>query len=189
MGQPKALLICPATGRTFVTQLVGALLDGGLDRVAVVGRPADADLQRELAAAAPGVPYLENPSHELGQLSSLLVGIAFAESIGADAALVVPVDMPLVSPAAVRTALGAFAASTEPMLRVTCQGRHGHPVIFGESVFAELRVADPAIGARAVLRRDPARVRNVEVDDPWVLRDIDVPAEYRAVFGRDPSPA
>ena len=63
--------------------------------------------------------------------------------------------------------------------------QHGHPVIFGASLFAVLRNADPSLGARAVLREDPSRVRNLEVDDPGVLRDIDLPDEYRRLFDQD----
>ena len=182
MGHPKALLPCPPTGRTFVTQIIHVLREGGLPTIAVVGRVHDHDLRREVAAAAPAVSYVENPSPELGQLSSLLAGLAFAEAQGTAGVLVLPVDMPLIRPDTVRAALDAFAATAEPVLRATYRGRHGHPVIFGADVFAALRSADPATGARAVLHQDPSRVRNLEVDDPGVLRDIDWPTDYRGLF-------
>ena len=185
MGRPKALLPCPPTGHTFVTQIIHVLREAGLPAIAVVGRVHDRDLRREVGAAAPAVSYVENPSPELGQLSSLVAGIAFAEVHGAAGVLVVPVDMPLIRADTVRAVLDAFAATEEPVLRATHGGRHGHPVIFGADVFAALRSADPALGARAVLRQDPSRVRNVEVDDPGVLRDFDWPTEYRGLF--DPS--
>ena len=182
MGQPKALLPCPPAGRTFVTQIIHVLREGGLPAIAVVGRVNDHDLRREVGTAAPTVSYVENPSPELGQLSSLLAGIGFAEGQGAAGVLVLPVDMPLIRPDTISAALDAFAAAEEPVLRATYRGRHGHPVIFGAEVFQALRNADPAMGARAVLHRDPSRVRNLEVDDPGVLRDIDWPAEYRGLF-------
>ena len=182
MGQPKALLPCPPAGRTFVTQIIHVLREGGLPTIAVVGRVRDQDLRREVAAAAPPVTYVENPSPELGQLSSVLAGVAFAEATGAAGILVLPVDMPLIRPDTVRAALDAFAATDEPVLRATYRGRHGHPVIFGADMFALLRRADPAMGARAVLHQDPSRVRNLEVDDPGIVRDIDWPTEYRGLF-------
>ena len=182
MGQPKALLRTPHTGRTFVTQLILTLHQGGLDQVAVIGRPGDVALHREIESADPPVAYLDNPSHELGQLSSLLVGIDYAEARRAAGVLVVPVDMPLIRAETVRAALQAFGADGPPILRATHRGRHGHPVLFGAAMFAALRRADPALGARAVLREDPTRVRDLEVDDPGVLRDIDLPAEYRELF-------
>lgn len=185
MGQPKALLPCPPAGRTFVTQIIHVLREGGIDTIAVIGRVNDPDLRREVASAGLPVCYVENPSPELGQLSSILVGVAFAEARQSAGILVLPVDMPLIRPETVRTALGAFAAGDEPVLRATYQGRHGHPVIFGAAVFPALRHADPEVGARAVLHQDPSRVRNLEVDDPGVLRDFDWPTDYRGLF--DPS--
>jgi CTP:molybdopterin cytidylyltransferase MocA len=44
---------------------------------------------------------------------------------------------------------------------------------------------DLAVGAREVLHQDPSRVRNLEVDDPGVLRDFDWPAEYRGLLEQD----
>ena len=185
MGQPKALLPCPPAGRTFVTQIIHVLREGGIDTIAVVGRVNDSDLRREVAVAVPPVCYIENPSPELGQLSSMLVGVAFGEAKEAAGILVLPVDMPLIRPETVRAALGAFAAGDEPVLRATYQGRHGHPVIFSAAVFPALRSADPKVGARAVLHQDPSRVRNFEVDDPGVLRDFDWPTDYRGLFEPD----
>lgn len=182
MGQPKALLPCPPAGRTFVTQIIHVLREGGVRTLAVVGRIHDQDLRREVAAAAPSVSYVENPSPELGQLSSVLAGVEFAETMGAAGILVLPVDMPLIRPGTVRAALDTFAATDEPVLRAMYRGRHGHPVIFGADMFALLRRADPAMGARAVLHQDPSRVRNLEVDDPGIVRDIDWPTEYRGLF-------
>ena len=182
MGQPKALLPCPPAGWTFVTQIIHTLREGGITTVAVVGRVNDPDLRREVAAATPAVSYVENPSPELGQLSSLLTGIAFAEARGAAGVLVMPVDMPLIRPTTVKASLDTFAATDEPVLRAAYRGRHGHPVIFRADVFPALRSADLAVGARAVLYQDPSRVRNLEVDDPGVLRDFDSPSEYRGLL-------
>jgi molybdenum cofactor cytidylyltransferase len=187
MGRPKALLRCPPEGRTFVGQLIHTLRHGGLDRVAVVGRAHDAALREEVSAATPPVAYIENLSPDLGQLSSVLAGIAFAEAEAGAGALVVPVDMPLIRAETVKAALAAFDRSDEPILRVRCGGRNGHPVIFGARVFPMLRSTAPAAGARAVLNDHPSLVRTIDVDDPGVLRDIDLPAEYRALFDPDPS--
>ena len=180
MGQPKALLPCPPAGRTFVTQIIHVLRGGGLHTIAVVGRIHDHDLRREVASAAPPASYIENPSPELGQLSSVLAGVAFAETMNAAGILVLPVDMPLIRPDTVRAALDTFDATDEPVLRATYRGRHGHPVIFGADMFPWLKRADPATGARAVLHQDPFRVRNLDVDDPGIVRDIDWPTSTEA---------
>ena len=96
--------------------------------------------------------------------------------------MMLPVDIPSVSPVTVQVLREVFDRGPEPLVRANHQGRHGHPVIVGRSLFAELQAADPAVGARAVLRRDPSRVRELDVDDPGVLRDVDVPDDYRRLL-------
>jgi molybdenum cofactor cytidylyltransferase len=93
-----------------------------------------------------------------------------------------PVDMPLVRPDTVRRAIAAFLSAHAPIVRVTHEGRHGHPVVFGRAVFDDLRHADYSIGAKAVLQTHAAAILNVEVDDAAVLRDVDTPEDYRAIF-------
>lgn len=182
MGRAKALLVSPDGTGTFVARCVAVLREGGLAEVLVVGRPGDRPLQEEVAGL-PGASFVVNDAPERGQLSSLVAGLDAAEAAGAAAVVVMPVDLPLVRPGSVRSLLSAHARRPAVIARVTHRGRHGHPVLFSRAVFDELRLADPAAGARAVLRADPSRVRNVDVDDPGVLRDVDYPADYAALFG------
>jgi CTP:molybdopterin cytidylyltransferase MocA len=186
LGMPKALLRCAPGEETFTARVVRTLRDGGIPDVLVVGRPADDALRILVGGLGPAARYVENPAPDRGQLSSLLVAIDEAEGGGAGAVLVMPVDIPLVQATTVAAVLGAFHSSGAPIARVTHQGRHGHPVIFGASVFADLRMADPSVGARAVLQRHAARVLNLELDDPGVLRAVDFPEDYRSLFRRDP---
>lgn len=179
MGRPKALLPCPPDGHTFVSQAVRTLHTGGIAEVGVVGRPQDSALRTEVSRQSPPVAYLENPTPERGQLSSLLVGVSYAEACEADGVMVLPVDIPSVKAATVQSLREAFDRGADPIVRAVYQDQHGHPVIFGRPVFAELRAADLSVGAKEVLRRDPARVCEVGVDDPGVLRDVDFPDDYR----------
>ena len=182
MGRSKALLPLPAHGLSFVSTTIQTLRAGGVQHVAVVGRPGDGELRREVVRSVPAVPLLENPTSHLGQLSSLLVGIDYAEQIGAGAVMVLPVDIPLVRSETVAALLAVSADGTTPIVRPRYQHRHGHPVLFAAAIFPELRTTDLALGARAVVRRDPTRVMDVDVDDPGVLRDFDVPEDYRRLL-------
>ena len=65
------------------------------------------------------------------------------------------------------------------VVRPVGESRHGHPVLFGRQVFAELRQADPAVGARAVVRARRADAVDVPVDDAGAFRDIDTPEDYK----------
>jgi molybdenum cofactor cytidylyltransferase len=184
MGQPKALL--PASdGLTFVARLAEALRAGGTSDVVIVGRPVDAELRAEADGLGPFARFVPNEhADDGGQLSSLIVGLNVVDHPGIRAAVVVPVDIPLVSAATVATVLDTFRRTGAPIVRATHRGRHGHPVLFSRAMFPELRRANPALGAKAVLRAHEAAIVNVEVDDPAVLWDVDTPEDYERLFGR-----
>ena len=181
MGRPKAFLPHFSPETTFLAHLVGSAQAAGLAPVLVVGRSADRDLKAE--ASRLGAVFVENPAPNEGQLSSLVAALtSFQEA--PDAVVLLPVDIPLVTPGVIRELVAAAASSGAVIVRAAHDGQHGHPVLFKRSVFAELIDADPATGARAVVRADPARVLNVEAGEPGVLVDVDTPEDYRRVFGR-----
>jgi CTP:molybdopterin cytidylyltransferase MocA len=186
MGRPKALLPCAPEGETFAAHVIRTLRAGGVFDVLVVGRPDDEPLRVEIGRVSPSVSYVANPLFERGQLSSLVAGLDRAQALGADAVIVMPVDIPRVLPGTVAVLVAASSGSDAPIARVTHAGRHGHPVIFFESVFDDLRRADPQAGAKAVLQARAAQILNVEVDDPGVLQDVDEPEDYVRLFGRAP---
>jgi CTP:molybdopterin cytidylyltransferase MocA len=188
MGRPKALLPTAAPGETFLSRLVASLIEGGLDDlVLVVGRlaePDEAELARSVAALPPVVRAVENPDPTRGQLSSLQTGLAVVDHPGVRGMLVALIDVPLVSPSTVRALLEAYRATGAPVVRPAREGRHGHPVIFDRALFDALRRADPATGARAVVRAHAGRAVEVPVEDAGAFLDVDTPEDYARVFGR-----
>ena len=180
MGRAKALLQLPDSGRTFVAQIADTLIGGGVDAAFVVGRPDDEALRTEVETLAPLVRYVGNPRYESGQLSSVLAALDVVDQPAVRGLLIVPVDMPLIRATTIATLIEAFNTSRRSIARATHRERHGHPVIFGRAAFDMLRVADPAQGARAVVRALP--VLDVEVDDDGVVRDIDTPADYEELL-------
>ena len=49
------------------------------------------------------------------------------------------------------------------------------------TVFDDLRRADPAFGAKAVLRSHEDAIVNVDVDDVGVVGDVDTPEDYEGL--------
>jgi molybdenum cofactor cytidylyltransferase len=187
MGRPKALLARPPTGEPFIVHLVGVLRRGGVETVMAVVREDDDPLRAALAGMAAPPQSVFNPDPDRGHLSSLLCAVDAAEQAGADALLVTPVDMPLTRAETVASLVRAFTQCGAPITRAVYRGRHGHPVIFSRRVFDDLRHADPAVGARSVVRACGPRVLDVEVDDAGVLVDVDDPSAYRTAFGTEPA--
>ena len=87
-------------------------------------------------------------------------------------------------PAAIRLLLARAATSAAPIVRAVHRGEHGHPVIFKRRIFDALRAADPAQGAKAVVRA--AEVEDVETGDPGVVDDIDTPEDYARLLEKSP---
>jgi molybdenum cofactor cytidylyltransferase len=182
MGRPKALLPL-SDGDTFVARLVTTFAQAGADDIVVVlGAHADA-----IAASVSRLPVLArtvaNPEYERGQLSSLVAGLDFVDRPGVRAVLVMPVDMPLVTPRTVRAVIDACRATSRRIVRPIVGDRHGHPVAFDRSLFDELRAADLARGARAVIGAHEADVLDVPVGDAGAIEDIDTPEDYERHTG------
>jgi CTP:molybdopterin cytidylyltransferase MocA len=183
MGRPKALLPIGPTGETFFDRVIRTLLDASVDDIVVVVG-ADAEAIRAGVRTPPaGVRIIDNPDHEQGQLTSLLAGLRAIDTAGASAALITLIDVPLVSAATVRKLIAVQRERGAPIVRPVSSGRHGHPVIFGRQLFEELRRADPAYGAKPVVRAHAAEMIEVPIDDEGAFTDIDTREDYARILG------
>jgi molybdenum cofactor cytidylyltransferase len=179
MGRPKAALSIGAAGDTILSRGVRTLLDAGVPRVFVVVGAAAAEVRGALRLRSRRVRVVEHAGWEAGQLSSLLAGLNAADEPALEALLVTLVDVPLVSPDTVRRVIRAWRETRAPIVRPAMGDRHGHPVLFDRSVFAALRGADPAAGAKAVVQARAGEIVNVEVEDEGAFVDFDTPEDYR----------
>jgi molybdenum cofactor cytidylyltransferase len=68
-------------------------------------------------------------------------------------------------------------------VRPVSSGRHGHPVIFGRELFDELQRADPAYGAKPVVRAHAAEMIEVPIDDEGAFTDIDTREDFERFIG------
>ena len=158
MGQAKAALPFGQDGRNrFVAGGQNAPRGRCPTVVVVAGAHIDA-VRRGDAGARAARARRRTSGWEQGQLSSLLAGLDAIDDPLLEAALVTLVDVPLVHAVnggggdrGVARDARADRAAGDPSTSLRAGGpRHGHPVIFDRSVFADLRAADPAIGAKAV---------------------------------------
>lgn len=183
MGRSKALLPYPPENEPFVVHLASSLAAGGASSVLIVGRPDDEELRDVVRTIAPPARFVQNPRADAGgQLSSLVAGIDAADTTDVLGVLVTPVDVPRVGAATVASLLAAFRSSPGHIVRAVHAGRHGHPVIFPREMFDELRRADPARGAKAVVRAHESAIVEIEVPDPGVTEDLDTPDDYDRIF-------
>jgi molybdenum cofactor cytidylyltransferase len=184
MGRPKALLPLGPLGNdeTFVSHLVATFRAAGVDDVVVVVGHEAAAVVEALQRSNSRARTVLNEQYESGQLSSLLAGLRFVDRPGIAAALVMLVDAPLVSPATVRAVVSRYRTTHAKIVRPVKDVRHGHPVLIDRSLFDALRAADPAHGAKPVVRAHVSPAGDVEVDDEGAFADADTPVEYEALL-------
>lgn len=172
MGGPKPLL--RLGDGTLLTHVVDRLWRPGVQGVcAVIGHEAE---RVRAEAEAAGIAVVDNPDYREGMLSSVRCGIAYATEQGADAALVHPVDHPLIAPATVDRVVAALEAGATIAVP-TWEGRRGHPAGWSRRVWAALEAAPPELGARAVLADHPEWVVHVEGDE-GCRRGLNLREEY-----------
>ena len=164
-------LLTPIDGEPLLDHTIDALLEGGVAEViVVVGRDARAELERDVNAMLdPRVRAVENPDPSRGMFSSIQEGVAQAQG---DAILVLPGDMPFVSPETVRAVIAAYARK-QAIISPRYRGKRGHPVAFPASLRDEIRAADPHATLHEVIRAHVDMRVDVDVDDRGIVRDVD----------------
>ena len=179
MGSPKPLL--PLGNSTYIETILATLSRARVHPVVVVLGHEAPRVQAEAGLGAAQV--LVNDAWAEGMLSSLQSAVRALEGDpGVGGLLVALVDSPRFSHATVRALEHAWGTSSAKIVVPAYDRRHGHPVIFDRSLWPALLAAAPERGARAVVDAHRSGLVEVPVDDPWVLRDADTPAEHRRML-------
>ncbi len=165
-------LLAGFEGRPLIEHTLLMLRDAPVDEtVVVVG--ADAARLREVCEPY-GARIIENPDWASGQSTSVRAGL---RAMGRDvrAAVVLLADQPLVRAGAVERLVAAFEGGAGVAV-ATYGGKRRNPVLFSRGVWPDLiSELSGDEGARAVLRKRPELV--VEVDCDGVGDPVDVDTE------------
>ena len=156
-------------GRRSCANLVAAVPE-----VFAVVRAGDDDLAGEFTAA--GAQTTVCADAQAGMGASLAHGVRTAGD--ADAVIVALADMPWIHPATLAAVAGELRRGASVVVP-RYQGRRGHPVGFARMHFPELTRLGNDEGARELIAK-AGDVCWIDVDDPGVLRDVDVPGDLAA---------
>jgi len=188
MGRDKALLPWPpegsmvaVAGQTFLSAAIHALSPFN-DMVIVVAGKNAPDLAPLVYAS--GAFLVENPRPDLGQFSSLQIGLHEVLNHGRDAAMVTLVDRPPVSASTLERLLAAFDIALDRRQWAVipeCGGRHGHPILIGREMIETFLRAPSTAKARDIEHQHQQHVEYVPVADPFVTANVDTPEEYAAL--------
>jgi len=154
-----------------VRHAVRAAIESGVGDVHVVTGAQAAGV----AAALHGldVRLVHEPAYADGMATSLRRGVSALGS-SVDAVLVGLGDQPALRPQAYQRVAAAWRDSGAAIVvpRYAGSDAPSHPALFDATVFGELLALRGDLGARAVIAREPTRVREVRLD--WEPpRDID----------------
>jgi len=170
MGSLKALV--EVEGATMLDRAARTFADANIEQIFVVtGFDADRLAQ---AARARGLIPVHNSNFDSGMFSSILAGLAALPS-GTDAAFILPVDIPFVSPATPRAL--ALGIGPHPAALPRYQGETGHPPLIRRALFDEIRRWHGPDGLQGFFRARLADIALIDVEDPFILRDIDNPRD------------
>ncbi len=182
-GQPGKLSARLPDGRTLAQTAAQALCAATACTVAVV-RPDTPALHVSLRDAGATVLISEDARRGMGASLAAAARHLIAHC-GPDVrtALIALADMPWIS-AATYTRV-TQAAQIHAIVVPTFKGRRGHPVALQRHLWPALAELDGDVGARTIVQRHP--VHEIEIPDPGILRDVDVPADLLATVDNKPA--
>jgi CTP:molybdopterin cytidylyltransferase MocA len=174
-SHPKALL--KQSGVTLLKRLLDAIQPfNPIEFIVVTGFHGDA-IEQSLAqmdsAFSRSIRLLRNPNPEMGQPSSVRLGIEALQS-NFDALLIVLSDQPAITTAEVSQLLGAFsqrALGTEILLPMV-DGQRGNPVIFSRKALQNT-LAIPDLSCRAYMDAHPEQVQLWHTNNSAFVCDVD----------------
>jgi molybdenum cofactor cytidylyltransferase len=179
MGQNKLFLPYAASTviDTIITELIAC--DGVRDIVVVTGH--EAERVADHLKIYP-VRYVFNPAYAQAEmLVSIQTGLrALPDSI--TAALIVLGDQPRLRREIVQRVIDA--AESDALIVPSFDMKRGHPILISRSVWPSILMLPPEASLRDVIRAHADHIRYITFDDDSVLRDIDTPEDYTALFNR-----
>ena len=125
-------------------------------------------------------PYLNNfkvvynKDYELGMFSSVKAGIA---NIDSDV-IILPGDISNVSKETIKKIINNKGNITIP----TYKGKTGHPLFLNKEMVNKLKQEDINSNLRDFINKNIDKVNYVEVDDPFIMFDVDTIEDYNRLI-------
>jgi len=179
----ETFAVVPASGKSsrFGSDKRQALIDGVPMLQRVVAQLQDAGVAVIVVGGLQDRAALRtvvNPDPDRGMFSSIQIGLAEAVANGATVILVQPADMPFVRTETIR----AVADECVRIGRAVCpryNAKRGHPLAFTADIARQLLAIPPSTPLNEAFAAIGLVRHELDVDDPGVLKDVDVPADLK----------
>lgn len=176
MGTSKQLL--PLADKPVIHHCLHALLAAQASPLVVVLGPGGEAVQAAIASFPVTIAWNRDPEGDMA--GSVRAGLALLPP-DCSGVLVHLVDHPLATAATMQALCAAHLTTPQSIIIPTCNGRQGHPTLFPRGILNELT---SSVILRDIVRKDPARVLRVPVEDEGIFLDMDTPDEYEAMRQR-----
>jgi molybdenum cofactor cytidylyltransferase len=186
MGRPKLTL--PVNGVPLIARVIAALQRGGASPVVVVAPhgdvPGSADLiQQATQAGAEAVlrPLVQPPDMR----ASIEIALEFLsrQSEPPRTVLISPGDSPGLTHRLVAAVVEAALDDPSRIVVPTVAGKRGHPLALPWRLAESVAGLQEGVGLNALVARHAADVRELPVEDPGALADLDTPEDYKQWSG------
>jgi len=176
MGRPK-LTLPWGTGGSVISQVVSRFREVGADPLLVVTGGDRTEVEGALRGS--GAECVHNPDYQKGgMLSSIKVGLRRLLDGEAEAAMIAPADLPLISAETLRALIGRRRQQRADLIVPSYSMRRGHPVLIGRDRWQDVLDLPDGETLRDFLRRKADQIDYVVLDDPGVIQDLDTPEDY-----------
>ena len=182
MGKHKMML--PFGDRPMVARVIDSLLASGIvSGITVVTGHAEQEIT-ELAANYDDVVCVHNPCYaESGMLSSVKIGV-LALPPTCVAFFLVLGDQPMVRPETLLALCFEWHSEDAPIVVPSHCGKRGHPVLISSSFVDDILALGESDTLKSLMLSHAKSIREVPVDDPATVHDIDTPEDYEAALRR-----
>ena len=172
-------LLLKLGGITVLDRVLSSIESSRVDEVFVVLGHRPEDLRPIIAAHA--AEAVLNPDYEEGMTSSFKAGLS---SVSTDAAFLCLGDQAVLDPVLMDKMIDVMDTDSEALLvSPVHEGMRGHPVLFRNALFPEIRSLSRGKTLKDVVEGHGDRHIGVE-GDIWCTLDMDTPEDYERVRER-----
>jgi len=176
MKQFKPLL--PLDGETITDRVITTFLSAGVDVFLVTGHRHD-DIIKGIKKY--NITIVHNPDYKKGMFSSIQAGVSHLKPLH-KGFFILPVDIPLVRIATVRSLMEAALENPDNIIYPTFGGKRGHPPLIPSSLAPAILEWGKSGGLKGALESYEKLARDIPVSDSFILFDIDTPEDYQKLL-------
>lgn len=126
------------------------------------------------------ISTIYNSKWKQGQSESIKIGVK--NSPKSEGYAFFTADQPLINVETINLLLNEFNNNKEAIIVPNYNGKRGTPVIFSDKFKEDLLELEGDVGGRVIINENPSYTRVVNVENEFILWDIDTKADYEKLL-------